>query len=147
MFGLPLAEHDARYDYLDEWVSVLEDSGRRREEFEFEGKFLKLKGAMSIATTDPTAAPGHHERGVSSRGQRLRRANTLIFALSLRASEKRVSKATRRWRVSNSAAKLGVWAQVPIVQREPSGGGSFSMNYFGGRARGSPIGVDGWSAG
>ena len=23
MFGLPLAEHDARYDYLDEWVGVL----------------------------------------------------------------------------------------------------------------------------
>ena len=43
MFGIPLREHDERYDYSAEWVSILKRIYSETEPFDYEGKYFSLK--------------------------------------------------------------------------------------------------------
>src|SRR5438477_1512974 len=44
MFGVEQREHEARYDYAQEWLDVIKTIWSHREDFDFEGRYLKLKG-------------------------------------------------------------------------------------------------------
>jgi alkanesulfonate monooxygenase SsuD/methylene tetrahydromethanopterin reductase-like flavin-dependent oxidoreductase (luciferase family) len=44
MFGVEQREHEARYDFAQEWLDVVKMIWSPKEEFDFEGRFLKLKG-------------------------------------------------------------------------------------------------------
>jgi dimethylsulfone monooxygenase len=43
MFGVQQREHDARYDYAQEWIDVIKLIWSGREDFDFKGKFLDMK--------------------------------------------------------------------------------------------------------
>jgi alkanesulfonate monooxygenase SsuD/methylene tetrahydromethanopterin reductase-like flavin-dependent oxidoreductase (luciferase family) len=43
MFGVTQREHDARYDYAQEWLEAVKMAWGPREDFDFEGRFIKLK--------------------------------------------------------------------------------------------------------
>ena len=43
MFGIPLREHDERYDYSAEWVSILKKIYSETEPFDHDGKYFNLK--------------------------------------------------------------------------------------------------------
>jgi alkanesulfonate monooxygenase SsuD/methylene tetrahydromethanopterin reductase-like flavin-dependent oxidoreductase (luciferase family) len=43
MFGAPVMEHDARYAYAAEWLEVLKLLWTSKEEFDFEGRYFKIK--------------------------------------------------------------------------------------------------------
>ncbi len=47
MFGHPDLDHDERYAYADEWVTIMKRLWTDEEEFDFEGKYFKVTGAMS----------------------------------------------------------------------------------------------------
>ncbi len=47
MFGVNLREHDARYDFSEEWTQVLKRIWEEDEPFDFEGKYFQLKGVLS----------------------------------------------------------------------------------------------------
>jgi len=44
MFGVEQREHEARYDFAQEWLDVVKTIWSTKEDFDFEGKYLKLKG-------------------------------------------------------------------------------------------------------
>jgi len=44
MFGVEQREHEARYDFAQEWLDVLKMIWSPKEDFDFEGRYLKLKG-------------------------------------------------------------------------------------------------------
>src|SRR5262249_30667866 len=44
MFGVEQREHEARYDFAQEWIDVIKMIWSPREDFDFEGRYLKLKG-------------------------------------------------------------------------------------------------------
>jgi len=46
MFGAEQREHDARYDYADEWLSVIERLWASTEPFDFVGRYFKLHGVV-----------------------------------------------------------------------------------------------------
>jgi alkanesulfonate monooxygenase SsuD/methylene tetrahydromethanopterin reductase-like flavin-dependent oxidoreductase (luciferase family) len=46
MFGIPLAEHAARYAYTEEWIDVLERIWSESEPFDFDGSHFRLRGVL-----------------------------------------------------------------------------------------------------
>ncbi|WEJ08402.1 LLM class flavin-dependent oxidoreductase [Sinorhizobium prairiense] len=46
MFGVPMMEHDTRYEYATEWMEIVETLWKRNG-VTFEGEFLKVKDAFS----------------------------------------------------------------------------------------------------
>src|SRR5438128_8655699 len=47
MFGVKQREHEARYEFAQEWLDVLKLMWSPQEEFDFEGQYLKLKGVRA----------------------------------------------------------------------------------------------------
>ena len=145
MFGLPLAEHDARYDYLDEWVSVLERLWSAKEEFDFDGKFLKLKGAMSMPQPLQKPRPVIMNAGISSRGQRFacEHADCCFVAPGISKEAVQSYKTLAR---EQFGREVTVWMQVPVVQRETRQAAEKFLNYFAVEHE-DRASVDGWAAG
>src|SRR5207245_1335777 len=44
MFGATLRDHESRYEYAQEWLDVIKLAWSPREDFDFDGQFIKLKG-------------------------------------------------------------------------------------------------------
>jgi alkanesulfonate monooxygenase SsuD/methylene tetrahydromethanopterin reductase-like flavin-dependent oxidoreductase (luciferase family) len=44
MFGVEQREHEARYEYAQEWLDVMKTIWSPKEDFDFEGRFFSLKG-------------------------------------------------------------------------------------------------------
>jgi alkanesulfonate monooxygenase SsuD/methylene tetrahydromethanopterin reductase-like flavin-dependent oxidoreductase (luciferase family) len=145
MFGLPLAEHDARYDYLDEWVSVLERLWSAKEEFDFDGRFLKLKGAMSMPQPLQKPRPVIMNAGISSRGQRFacEHADCCFVAPGISKEAVQSYKTLAR---EQFGREVTVWMQVPVVQRETRQAAEKFLNYFAVEHE-DRASVDGWAAG
>jgi dimethylsulfone monooxygenase len=47
MFGVTQREHDARYDFAQEWLDVVKRAWSEPGTFDFDGRFLQLKGARA----------------------------------------------------------------------------------------------------
>jgi dimethylsulfone monooxygenase len=47
MFGVSQREHDARYDFAQEWLDVVTKAWSEPDEFDFGGRFLQLKGVRA----------------------------------------------------------------------------------------------------
>jgi dimethylsulfone monooxygenase len=47
MFGVTQREHDARYDYAQEWLDVIRRTWNEHGDFDFEGRFLNCKGVRA----------------------------------------------------------------------------------------------------
>jgi FMNH2-dependent dimethyl sulfone monooxygenase len=145
MFGLTLAEHDARYDYLDEWMEVLERLWSGTEEFDFAGKFLNLKGAMSMPQPIQQPRPVIMNAGISRRGQQFacQHADCCFVAPGLGKAEIEGYKTMAR---EEFGREVGVWMQVPIAQRNTRQEAEDYLNYFAVQHEDTPT-VDAWLAG
>lgn len=145
MFGQPLANHDARYDYLDEWLTVLEKLWSAKEEFDFDGKFLKLKGAMSRPQPIQQPRPVIMNAGMSGRGQRFacEHADSCFVAAGLGkdviASYKTIAR-------EEFGREVGIWTQIPIAQRATRQEAEDFLHYFAVEHE-DTVTVDAWTAG
>ena len=43
MFGIPLLEHDKRYDMAGEWIEIIKRLWTEDDEFDYDGKFYQIK--------------------------------------------------------------------------------------------------------
>ncbi|MEK9683680.1 MAG: LLM class flavin-dependent oxidoreductase [Rhodospirillaceae bacterium] len=46
MFGVQIKDHDERYDFAEEWLSLVNKLWSEREPFDFTGKYFRLKGLI-----------------------------------------------------------------------------------------------------
>ena len=72
MFGAAQMGHDERYDYADEWVTVLKRLWTETE-FDYAGRFLNLKGSDVGPQAVAAAVPRVDECGRIGPGQAVRR--------------------------------------------------------------------------
>lgn len=47
MFGNPFLDHDERYAYADEWITAIKRLWSEEETFDFEGRYITIRGGMS----------------------------------------------------------------------------------------------------
>ena len=69
MFGVKQREHDARYDYAQEWIDVVKQAWSCDGTFEYDGKFLQLKGARAYPKPYGDSRPLVMNAGASDVGQ------------------------------------------------------------------------------
>jgi FMNH2-dependent dimethyl sulfone monooxygenase len=69
MFGATLRDHEARYAYAQEWLDVVKLAWSPREDFDFAGQFIKLKGGRAEPKPYGETRPLIMNAGASPTGQ------------------------------------------------------------------------------
>jgi len=69
MFGVQQREHDVRYEYAQEWVDIVKMAWGPREDFDFDGQYLKLKSVRAKPKPHGGTRPLIMNAGSSGPGQ------------------------------------------------------------------------------
>jgi alkanesulfonate monooxygenase SsuD/methylene tetrahydromethanopterin reductase-like flavin-dependent oxidoreductase (luciferase family) len=69
MFGVSQKEHDARYDFAQEWLDVIKRAWSDHDDFDFAGQYLKLKGVRAFPKPYGETRPIIMNAGRSGVGQ------------------------------------------------------------------------------
>src|SRR5216683_4601756 len=122
MFGVKQREHEARYDYAQEWIDVIKMIWSDKEEFDFEGQYLNMKGIRGKPKPYGGARPVIMNAGASPVGQAFAIRNCDAFFLqasrtSLDETAQKVANA--RNQASAQGRELGVYT-VGVVTCRPT---------------------------
>jgi dimethylsulfone monooxygenase len=84
MFGATLRDHEARYAYAQEWLDVVKLSWSPREDFDFEGRFITLRGVRAKPKPYGGTRPLIMNAGASPTGQSfaIRNCDALFSTIS-----------------------------------------------------------------
>jgi len=122
MFGVPMIEHDDRYELAVEWLEIIKRLWSEDEEFDFEGKHFKIsKGYLEPKPLQrpfpPVMNAGNSEKG---RDYAIRYCD--IAFVNLNRGELSVSKAViadyRKRAREEFGRELQIWSHAYIVQGE-----------------------------
>jgi dimethylsulfone monooxygenase len=69
MFGATLRDHEARYEYAQEWLDIVKLAWLPRDDFDFDGRFFKLKGVRAKPKPHGGTRPMLMNAGASATGQ------------------------------------------------------------------------------
>jgi alkanesulfonate monooxygenase SsuD/methylene tetrahydromethanopterin reductase-like flavin-dependent oxidoreductase (luciferase family) len=69
MFGATMRDHESRYEYAEEWLTVVKLAWTRQGDFDFDGKYLKLKGIRAKPKPYGGSRPIIMNAGASATGQ------------------------------------------------------------------------------
>jgi alkanesulfonate monooxygenase SsuD/methylene tetrahydromethanopterin reductase-like flavin-dependent oxidoreductase (luciferase family) len=86
MFGVTQREHDARYDFAQEWLDAVKRAWREPAEFDFEGQFLRLKGVRAYPKPFGDSRPIIMNAGSSPVGQAFALKNCDAFFVATSGS-------------------------------------------------------------
>jgi alkanesulfonate monooxygenase SsuD/methylene tetrahydromethanopterin reductase-like flavin-dependent oxidoreductase (luciferase family) len=102
MFGVAQREHDAGYDFAQEWLDVVRRAWSEPSDFDFDGQFLRLKGVRAFPKPYADTRPMIMNAGRSPVGQAfaLRNCDAFFTATgdsksSMEANAKRVEEIKR----------------------------------------------------
>lgn len=79
MFGVGQRDHDERYDYADEWLQVMHRAWTDPDEFDFDGRYFKLKNVRAKPKPFGDARPLIMNAGSSDAGQAFAMRNCDAF--------------------------------------------------------------------
>ncbi|HVH77448.1 MAG TPA: LLM class flavin-dependent oxidoreductase [Stellaceae bacterium] len=84
MFGASLRDHEARYEYAQEWLDVVKLAWGRRDDFDFAGHFFDLKGVRAKPKPHGGTRPLIMNAGASPTGQAfaIRNCDALFSTIS-----------------------------------------------------------------
>jgi alkanesulfonate monooxygenase SsuD/methylene tetrahydromethanopterin reductase-like flavin-dependent oxidoreductase (luciferase family) len=145
MFGQQLADHDVRYEYLEEWLVVLERLWSAKEEFDFTGRFLTLKGAMSRPQPIQQPRPVIMNAGVSGRGQRFscQHADCCFVTAGL---GKEAIESYKKLAREEFGREVAIWTLGTIAQGDTKQRAEEFLNYFAVQHE-DTLAVDAWVTG
>jgi dimethylsulfone monooxygenase len=69
MFGVPQMEHDTRYDHAAEWIEVMKLLWSREEDFDYEGKFIRVSKGFAMPKPIQKPFPALMNAGGSEKGR------------------------------------------------------------------------------
>ena len=86
MFGVKQREHDLRYEFAQEWLDVVKQAWSVEDDFDFEGKFLQLKGVRAYPKPYGGTRPIIMNAGSSPVGQAFALRNCDAFFVATAGS-------------------------------------------------------------
>jgi alkanesulfonate monooxygenase SsuD/methylene tetrahydromethanopterin reductase-like flavin-dependent oxidoreductase (luciferase family) len=108
MFGVTQREHDARYDYAQEWIDVVKRAWSEPDTFDVDGEFLKLKAVRAFPKPYGGTRPLIMNAGSSGVGQRFALRNCdAFFTASAGSRSKLEENAAHVAKVKAEARSLG----------------------------------------
>ncbi|MBP0496069.1 LLM class flavin-dependent oxidoreductase [Pararoseomonas indoligenes] len=150
MFGAAMAEHDARYDHLEEWLDIIQRLWREEAEFDHEGRFFRILRGSSMPKPLQQPGPPIVNAGGSDRGQRFACEHADICFLILRSED--TAEIAAQIAVYKDMARrdygreVQVWTYAYCVQRGTRAEAEDYLEHFAVRQEDGPS-LDAWSAG
>ncbi|WP_197739938.1 LLM class flavin-dependent oxidoreductase [Mycolicibacterium sp. P9-64] len=124
MFGADMRQHEQRYAQLAEWVKVLRLLWSEREEFDFDGDFYTIRGAVSQPKPIQKRPPLMNA-GTSAAGARFATENAdLCFVLLQSEDESQIKAQVDQYKNqarNEFGREVKVWVQCFVVQRDSQG--------------------------
>ena len=122
MFGVKQRDHEQRYEYAQEWIDVIKMIWSDRQDFDFTGTYLKLKGIRGKPKPCGGTRPVIMNAGASPTGQAFAIRNCDAFFLqasrtSLDETAQRV--ATAKDQARQFGRELGVYT-VGVITCKPT---------------------------
>ena len=103
MFGVEQRAHEQRYEYAQEWIDVIKMIWSDREDFDFHGKYLDMKGIRGKPKPYGGTRPVIMNAGASPTGQAFAVKNCDAFFLQ--ASRTSLEESAQRVRRAKEAAR------------------------------------------
>jgi alkanesulfonate monooxygenase SsuD/methylene tetrahydromethanopterin reductase-like flavin-dependent oxidoreductase (luciferase family) len=122
MFGVKQRDHEQRYEYAQEWIDVIKTIWSDREDFDFAGKYLDMRGIRGKPKPYGGTRPVIMNAGASPTGQAFAIRNCDAFFLqasrtSLDETAQRVANAKNQ--AKQYGRELGVYA-VGVITCKPT---------------------------
>ena len=122
MFGIAQREHDERYAYAEEWLDVMMRAWTDPEQFDYAGRYFKLKAVRAKPKPYGGTRPLIMNAGASGAGQRFALRNCDAFFTSMSGS--RIVKSEGGYAAGETADLLDLTAQrVTEIKADAKGYG------------------------
>ena len=105
MFGVTQREHDARYDYAQEWLDAVKRAWSEPDEFDFDGQFVKLKNVRAFPKPYGETRPLLMNAGSSPVGQAFALRNCDAFFVATAGSRTSLDGNARKVAEIKAAAR------------------------------------------
>jgi dimethylsulfone monooxygenase len=116
MFGVSQREHDERYEFAQEWLDVVKLAWSSPADFDFAGRFLRLKGVRAQPKPFRDRRPILMNAGSSRVGQSFALRNCDAFFVATAGSRTSLdANATKVAEVKNAAREFGREIEVYTV--------------------------------
>ena len=116
MFGVQQRDHETRYEYAEEWLDVVKRAWSEPGTFDFEGKFLTLKGVRAFPKPHAGTRPLIMNAGSSGTGQAFALRNCDAFFTATSASRASLEGTAKKVQeVKQQAAALGREIEVYTI--------------------------------
>jgi alkanesulfonate monooxygenase SsuD/methylene tetrahydromethanopterin reductase-like flavin-dependent oxidoreductase (luciferase family) len=96
MFGVEQRDHETRYEYAQEWIEAVKRAWTEPGTFDFEGRFLKLKGVRAFPKPFGDTRPLIMNAGSSGTGQAFALRNCDAFFTATSASRSSLEGVAKR---------------------------------------------------
>lgn len=134
MFGSTMLPHDQRYDYAGEWIEIVRRAWTSTEPFDFDGKYLQVRTAVSNPKPLRTPMPPLMNAGGSIRGQRFCAQFCDIAFILLRPDDiDATAKLIADYRTlarEEFGRELKVWANGYVVQASSVAVAEALLHYY-----------------
>ncbi len=122
MFGRDIMEHDTRYDYAAEWIEIMKLLWSREEEFDYDGKFLRIQKGFSMPKPIQKPFPPLMNAGSSGKGRHFAAKYADMAFLHLDPSDLDGTKdhiaSYRRLAREEYGRDIQIWANGHVTQRD-----------------------------
>ena len=134
MFGAPIMEHDTRYDYAAEWIDIVKMLWTRDEDFDYEGKFLRVTKGFSMPKPLQKPFPALMNAGGSDKGRHFaaKYADMAFVVLSSHEFDKAKAQidAYRNLAREEYGREIQVWGNGYVVQRDTQKEAEDYLNHY-----------------
>jgi dimethylsulfone monooxygenase len=116
MFGIPLRDHDERYEYSAEWVEVLKRIYAEDTPFDYRGRYFDLKGVCGKPKPVSPGRPMLMSAGSSPAGRRFAVNHTDCLFMVI-TSDDSIANDVAQVRAVPGAEKCGLYASGHLLCR------------------------------
>jgi alkanesulfonate monooxygenase SsuD/methylene tetrahydromethanopterin reductase-like flavin-dependent oxidoreductase (luciferase family) len=134
MFGVPQMEHDTRYDYAAEWIEIMKLLWSREEEFDYDGKFLRITKGFAMPKPIQKPFPALMNAGGSDKGRHFTAkycdmAFVLLTSHDLEDGRAQID-ALRRIAREEYGRELQIWGNCYVVHGVTQKEAEEYLNYY-----------------
>jgi alkanesulfonate monooxygenase SsuD/methylene tetrahydromethanopterin reductase-like flavin-dependent oxidoreductase (luciferase family) len=115
MFGMELGDRGARYKFAQEWITLVDRLWTETEEFDFDGDYFHLEGAISTPKPMQTR-PMIMNAGQSAEGQKFAVDNADMIYIKLSDTDEcRNNIASIRAQAEAQGKQVSVWGNLDLI--------------------------------
>ncbi|MBB6125239.1 alkanesulfonate monooxygenase SsuD/methylene tetrahydromethanopterin reductase-like flavin-dependent oxidoreductase (luciferase family) [Sphingobium subterraneum] len=122
MFGAPLREHDQRYEYLAEWLKIMERLWADPNEFDFHGEFLSINRGSSMPKPLQQPRIPIMNAGGSDRGRSFACEHAdMCFIIIKSEDPEKIRAEVQSYRSEardRFGREIGIWTIGSVIQRD-----------------------------